>query len=189
MTCLAPTQKFWNLGARVKIVIDTNVLVQIMQNEGSSDLRHPETGKVVDRLFERAAALVDHVDTMGGLVVLPAPVLSEYLFGIDKTSFQAHLDVINSVKSIEVASFDQVAAIECAMLVTDAEQKALDPNATKAKLRVDRQILAIAVAAGVSEIWTHDIGLTKKAASMGLSVKSLADIGPPPMQYGFEPEM
>ena len=173
----------------MKIVIDTNVLVQIMQNQRSTDLRNPENGEIVDRPFERALALVDHVDAVGGLVVLPAPVLSEYLFGIDKTAFQAHLDVINSVKSIEVAAFDQVAAIECAMLVTDAEQRLMDPNATKAKLRVDRQILAIAVAAGVSEIWTHDIGLTKKAASMGLSVKSLSDIGPPPMQYGFEPKM
>lgn len=189
MTCLAPTQKFWNLGARVKIVIDTNVLVQIMRNERSTDLRHPETGEVIDRPFERASALVDHVDAVGGLVVIPAPVLSEYLFGIDKKSFQAHLDVINSVKSIEVAPFDDIAAIECAMLVSDSEQKQLDPDATKAKLRVDRQILAIAVASRVSEIWTHDIGLTKKAESMGLSVKSLADIGPPPIQYGFEPKM
>lgn len=189
MTCLAPIRKFWNLGARVRIVIDTNVLVQIMQNDQATDLRHPETGEIVDRLFERAAALVDHVDAIGGLVVLPAPVLSEYLFGIDKKSFQAHLDVINSVKSIEIAAFDQVAAIECALLVSDAEQRAIDPNATKAKLRVDRQILAIAVAAGVSEIWTHDIGLTKKALSMGISVKSLADIGPPPMQQSFEPKM
>lgn len=173
----------------MKIVIDTNVLVQIMQNQRSTDLRNPETGEIIDLPFERAAALVDHVDTVGGLVVLPAPVLSEYLFGIDKAAFQSHLDVINSVKSIEVVAFDQVAAIECAMLVTDAEQKQLDPDATKAKLRVDRQILAIAVASGVAEIWTHDIGLTKKAASMGLAIKSLADIGPPPVQYDLEPRM
>ncbi|WP_097084071.1 MULTISPECIES: type II toxin-antitoxin system VapC family toxin [unclassified Pseudomonas] len=173
----------------MKIVIDTNVLVQIMQNESSTDLHHPETGEVVDRLFERAAALVEHVDTVGGLVVLPAPVLSEYLFGVARQSFQSHIDVINSVKSIEVAPFDQLAAIECAMLVSDAEQKEMDPDATKAKLRVDRQILAIAVAAGVSEIWTHDKGLMKKAKSVGLSVKCLADIGPPPLQYRLDPKI
>lgn len=173
----------------MKIVIDTNVLVQIMQNEASADLRHPETGAIVDRLFDRAAALVDHIDTLGGVVIIPAPVLSEYLFGIDRGAFQAHLDIISSVKSIEVAAFDQVAAIECAMLVSDAEQKQMDPAASKAKLRVDRQILAIAVAAGVSEIWTHDIGLMNKARSVGMSAKCLADIGPPPMQFGFEPRM
>lgn len=103
----------------MKIVIDTNVLVQIMQNEGAKDLVDPETGIIVDNAFKRAEALVEHIESVNGVVIIPAPVISEYLLGIDQSSYQAHLDIINSVKSIEVAAFDQIAAIECAMLVSN----------------------------------------------------------------------
>jgi predicted nucleic acid-binding protein len=75
----------------LKIVIDTNVLVQIMQNEGAKDLLDPETGQLVASAFERAEALVDRIDALNGVVLLPAPVVSEYLLGIDRKSYQAHL--------------------------------------------------------------------------------------------------
>lgn len=53
---------------------------------------------------------------------------------------------------------------------------------TKAKLRFDRQIIAIALANNADEIWTHDAGLYSKAQRCGLVVKSLADIEPSPEQ-------
>ena len=121
-----------------------------------------------------------------GVVVIPAPVVSEYLLGIDRGHYQTHLDTLNSVKSIEVIPFDQLAAIECAMLVSRQEMKQLDPNATMAKLRYDRQILAIAIAAGAKEIWTHDKQLFKKAKAIGITVKSLAHIQPKPEQLSLD---
>lgn len=169
----------------MKIVIDTNVLVQIMQNENAKELADPVTGAGVDNAFKRAEALVEYIDAVKGIVILPAPVVSEYLLGIDRNSYQIHLDIINSVKSIEVAPFDQIAAIECAMLVSNQEMKQLDPESKMAKLKYDRQILAIGIAAGAKEIWTHDKGLYKKAIAAGLSVKSLNDIEPKPEQLDF----
>lgn len=166
----------------MRIVIDTNILIQIMMNDGAAELRDPETNEALDRLSDRAQALVETIDAADGLVVIPAPVLSEYLIGIERSYFQSHLDIINNSKCFEVVSFDQMAAIECALLVDENEQKVLDPDATKAKLRVDRQILSIAIACGAGEIWTHDKGLFKKAQATGLSTKSLASIMPQPQQ-------
>jgi predicted nucleic acid-binding protein len=169
----------------LKIVIDTNVLVQIMRDENSTDLVDPVSGWVIDRLHDRASALVEAIDQAGDVVIIPAPVLAEYLIGIDRKALQSHLNIINSVNCIEVVSFDQVAAIECALLIDDAELKMLDPQATKAKLRVDRQILAIARAAGAKQVWTHDRGLYNKAKALNLDVHSLGDIEPKPEQQNI----
>lgn len=169
----------------MKIVIDTNVLVQIMQNEGATDLISPIDGAVVDNAFKRAEALVERIEAVNGLVILPAPVVSEYLLGIDQSSYQIHLDIINSSKAIEVIAFDQIAAVECAMLVSNREMKTLDPDSKMAKLKYDRQILAIAIASGAKEIWTHDKQLFKRSEAAGLTARSLADISPKPEQLGF----
>jgi predicted nucleic acid-binding protein len=173
----------------LKIVIDTNVLVQIMQNEGAKDLIDPETDKVVVNAFERAQALIERIDSLKGVVVLPAPVIAEYLLGIDRKSYQLHLDVMNGVKCIEVSSFDQLAAIECAMLVSNQEMKQLDPDSKMAKLKYDRQILAIAISSGAKEIWTHDKQLFKRSKAMGLTAMSLGGIDPKPQQLDFHSQI
>ncbi|MFI8479664.1 PIN domain-containing protein [Pseudomonas sp. NPDC078700] len=173
----------------MKIVIDTNVLVQIMQNEDAKELRDPLSGKAVDNAFMRAEALVERIEAINGVVVLPAPVLAEYLIGIRRESYQAHLDIINGVKCIEISSFDQLAAVECAMMVSNAEMKQLDPDSTMAKLKYDRQILAISVASGAKEIWTHDKQIYKRAESVGLLARSLASIEANPEQLNFHHEI
>lgn len=173
----------------MKIVIDTNVLVQIMQNEGVKELRDPETDRVIDNAFMRAQALVERIEAIKGVVVLPAPVLAEYLIGIRRDSYQKHLDIINGVKCIEVSPFDQLAAIECAMLVSNQEMKQLDPDSTMAKLKYDRQILAISVAAGAKEIWTHDKQIYRRAGTVGILARSLSSIEANPEQLNFHNEI
>lgn len=81
-----------------------------------------------------------------------------------------------------VLDTDQIAAVECARMVDDNELKVLDPAATKAKLRFDRQIIATALATNADEVWTHDVGLYSKAQKCGFVVKSLGDIEPAPEQ-------
>ena len=173
----------------MKIVIDTNVLVQIMQNEGATDLIDPESDQVVVNAFGRAQALIERIDSLKGVVILPAPVVAEYLLGIDRKSYQLHLDVMNSVKCIEVSPFDQVAAVECAMLVSNQEMKQLDPESKMAKLKYDRQILAIAVASGAKEIWTHDKQLFKRSKAVGITAMSLGSIDAKPKQLDFHSDI
>jgi predicted nucleic acid-binding protein len=180
---------FGNQGLGLKIVVDTNILVQIMQNEGAKELRDPETDEAVDNAFMRAQALVERIEAIKGVVVIPAPVLAEYLMGISRDSYQKHLDIINGVKCIEVSSFDQLAAIECAMLVSNKEMKQLDPDSKMAKLKYDRQILAISVAAGAKEIWTHDKQIYRRAGSVGILARSLFNIEANPEQLSFHNDM
>ncbi|MDD1509300.1 type II toxin-antitoxin system VapC family toxin [Pseudomonas sp. CNPSo 3701] len=167
----------------MRIVLDTNVLVQALRNaKDGIVLVDPATGKNVDRAETRAEALVEQIDVRGGTVLIPTPVLAEYLVGVERSHHQQHLDIVNGVSCFEIVAFDQIAAVECARMVDDNELKVLDPDAIKAKLRFDRQIIAIALANNADEIWTHDKGLYKKAQRCGLVVKCLADIEPNPQQ-------
>ncbi|ROM77860.1 VapC toxin family PIN domain ribonuclease [Pseudomonas brassicacearum] len=167
----------------MRIVLDTNVLVQVLGNaKDGIVLVDPLTRHPVERAEARADALIEQVDAEGGTVLIPTPALAEYLVGIDRLFHQSHLDVINGFSCFEIVSFDQIAAVECARMVDDNELKVLDPAATKAKLRFDRQIIAIALATNADEIWTHDAGLYSKARQCGLLAKSLGDIDPSPEQ-------
>lgn len=171
----------------MRIVLDTNVLIQVLRGaKPGSVLLDPATGQVVERLEARAEALIEAIDAKGGLVLIPAPALAEYLIGVHRDHYQEHLDVISGTSCFQIVDFDQIAAIECARMVDDAELKQLDQTGTKAKLRFDRQIIAISLANAADEVWTHDAGLFAKAAHCGLNVKSLADIDPNPKQIEIE---
>ena len=75
-------------------------------------------------------------------------------------------------------SFDQNAAIEVAWL-TDADLqsgKRLKPEETKAKVKFDRQIIAIAKVNSVKTIYSDDIGLGKTARLNDISVIETRDL-------------
>ncbi|WP_237614132.1 type II toxin-antitoxin system VapC family toxin [Pseudomonas fluorescens] len=116
----------------MRIVLDTNVLVQVLGNaKDGIVLVDPLTRHPVERAEARADALIEQVDAEGGTVLIPTPALAEYLVGIDRLFHQSHLDVINGFSCFEIVSFDQIAAVECARMVDDNELKVLIPQRQK----------------------------------------------------------
>lgn len=167
----------------VRVVLDSNVLLQAFGNlKPGSTLFDPRTGVAVTRATARAEALIATIDAHKGNILIPTPVLTELFIGLGAGQVQGMLETIKSLSCFEIVGFDELAAIECARMVTEQEIKNLDPAASKAKLRFDRQILAIALANNADEVWTHDKQLLAKAESLGVRVKSLADIDPIPEQ-------
>lgn len=169
----------------MRVVLDTNVLLQVIGNvKPGSILYDPRSTQPIERAGDRAEALVERIDTAGGSVLIPAPVLAEVLIGLGPGQSTELVESIRQLSCFEIVSFDEVAAIECAGMITPQELKAAlaDPSVTKAKFRFDRQILAIALANNVNEIWTHDKQLFEKAVSLGMTVRSLGDIEPDPEQ-------
>lgn len=171
----------------MRVIFDTNVLVQALTGtkEGVS-LTDPRTGDVISNLDLRAQALVDYVDGQGGTVLIPAPVLAEFLVGIDKSSHQTYINLIKTQSCFEVVAFDEIAAIECAQFPDFKALKHMMPSDTTAKVKFDRQILAIAKASGVNEVWTHDKGVYNRCETFGLIPRSLADILPAPEQFPMD---
>lgn len=147
-----------------------------------SMLHNPENGDEIPDPMRRVEALIDMVETRGGSIIIPTPVLAEYLVGIDKKDHQTHLNLIQRKSCFEIASFDEIAAIECAQMPSIKELKVMMKSDTANKVKFDRQIISIAKSLNVDEIWTHDKGVFNRCKEMGMIAKSLADIDPAPIQ-------
>lgn len=165
----------------MRLLVDNNILIQILA-PSSTGLTNPETKAVLDRVDERAQAFVAEAERKNALILIPTPVLSEFLIGVEASKYQEYLDILNGSACFEVVDFDTAAAIECAQLPDKKELAQISPGQFASKLVYDRQIVGIALATMADEVWSHDDSLGKIASSRGLAVKSLADIEPPPVQ-------
>lgn len=165
----------------MRLLVDNNILIQILA-PNSTGLTNPETKIVLDRVDERAQAFVAEAERKNALILIPTPVLSEFLIGVEASKYQEYLDILNGSACFEVVDFDTAAAIECAQLPDKKELAQISPGQFASKLVYDRQIVGIALATMADEVWSHDDSLGKIASSRGLAVKSLADIEPPPVQ-------
>ena len=170
----------------MRLLVDNNVLIQILA-PNQTGLTHPEDKAVLDRVDERAQAFVTEAERKNALILIPTPVLSEFLIGVEASKYQAYLDVLNGSACFEVVDFDTAAAIECAELPGRKELAQISPEQYAKKLTYDRQIVGIALSAMADEVWSHDDSLRRIASSKGLEVKSLADIEPPPIQSQMVP--
>lgn len=172
----------------MKIVIDTNILIQLMAEGQCDPLTDPKTDQTLDSCDRRALALLEYIESKNGQVLIPAPCLAEILIGFAKEDHVEVVEHLSSYGCIEFAPFEEIAATECAALINPAELKQMKNGDTKSKLRFDRQIISIAKASGADEIWSHDKNLLAVAEQQGLTVKSLADITPKPEQMHLDSE-
>lgn len=171
----------------MRVIFDTNILVPLL-SEIKPDFKptDPNTGAVITDIARRVEALIDQIDNVNGTVVIPTPVLAEFLVGIDKKEHQAHLNLIKGVSCFEIAPFDELAAIECSQMPTIQELRQMMKSDSANKIKFDRQIIAIAKSLSVDEVWTHDKGVYNRCKQLGISVKTLSLIEPNPIQTKME---
>ncbi|MCJ2015895.1 hypothetical protein MKK84_00370, partial [Methylobacterium sp. E-065] len=83
-----------------------------------------------------------------------------------------------------VASFDERAAVEAAVRIAQARQqgrrKGGNPDASKAKIKFDRQIAAIGAVEGATVMYSDDADVRSYAIEAGMEAYSLADLPLPP---------
>ncbi|YCH28992.1 PIN domain-containing protein [Erwinia sp. D4-22] len=174
-----------------KIIVDTNILISLMKkNSPSANLLGEDGFTIVDNLELRAKALLEHIERNGGTIVIPTPVLAEYLLGIDgEKNKHAQVAQIYSMNCFEIIPFEELAAIECSLLPSLQEfkqfAKQIDSNQTANKIRFDRQIIAIAKANGITEVWSCDGEVIKKGREVGIEVRSIEEMRPMPLSDQF----
>lgn len=146
------------------VALDANALVCLCEHDGDRRVK-------LDYLVER-------LEKQKGTLQIPAPALSEYLVNAN----QAGLAIVQALErkaGIEVAAFDTVAAYECAQLNAAAQGRGdkRDGNSQAwQKIKIDRQIVAIAKARGAKLIISDDEGVKEAAARVGISVLKVDEL-------------
>jgi hypothetical protein len=102
--------------------------------------------------------------------------LTEFLLGVERWQIGSFVEELEGYGCFEVANFDKSAAIECALLPPPSQFKLAFEKSTAARVKFDRQIVAISKANNADIIWSHDRQLRNIALGQGMTIKSLADV-------------
>jgi predicted nucleic acid-binding protein len=153
------------------VAID-NTFLSLMLHPRAKPPKDPATGKPVERIDDRIEKLQEDLDSESERMILPTPVLSEFLILAGRDG-PAYLEKLSAMKNILVKPFDQVAAIELAAVEVEDRLKGgkrAGSASPWAKLRFDRQIVAIAKTNGATRIYSDDEDVMKFATRLGIEV-------------------
>lgn len=135
-------------------------------------------GTPIERPVDRVNHLISELDARGDTVLLPTPALAEVLVRVDAKAAERIVEQISRHWAIRIEAFDVRAALEVAAMTRDARDRPepRDAQTTWAKLKYDRQIVAIAKVNRASTIYSDDRGVRTVAERAGIEVQGLADL-------------
>ena len=145
--------------------------------------------KLVDPLVKdeqskdnRVEFLVNSLDRARTKIIIPTPALSEVLVGAGNAASE-YLDVIVRSSRFKLVSFGTRAAVEAAAAHREAigaGDKREGTEAPWAKVKFDRQIVAIAKVEGARIIYSNDADIVRYSARDGLEVINFDKLPFPP---------
>ncbi len=166
------------------IALDADFMFFLLHpNPGS--VIEPKTKKPVPHAKEKVEWLISSLEKAREKILIPTPALSEVLtLAMDKAS--DYLSELTNTYGFELASFDAMAAVEAAVATADAKKrgnKRGGSSGTWAKIKFDRQIVAIAKVRGVTAIYSNDEDIRRWGEKENIKVVSVWDLpDPPPKQ-------
>lgn len=133
--------------------------------------------------------LVATIQKSGDRIVVPTPALSELLVKAGDAG-PKYLEIVARSKFFRVAEFGERAAVEAAALTREAiaqgDKRGATPEVDWAKVKFDRQIVAIARVVGAKAIYTNDSQLAKHAKAAGIDAIGPNDLPEPPIAPQLE---
>ena len=165
-----------------RVAFDAGMLILLL-HDGARGPVHPESKKPIDRPKDRIRYLRETLVAEKSKILLPTPALSEFLVGAGD-ALDSYLDVLHSDSGFEIVPFSERAAIEAAIVTQQAmnvrQDKKDGSDADWQKVKVDRQIVAIAKVHEVDPLYTTDRHIVRHAEVSELPVVHLADLPLPP---------
>ena len=162
-------------------VLDSTTLLYLFEPEAAAP-SNPETREPVIDAGPRIEHLVQSLEKQDEVIVIPTPVLSEILVHAGDAGGE-YLETLNNSSRFRIAPFDQLAAVELAAMTRDALSTGdlrAGTGATRAKLKFDRQIIAIARTQGQTTIYSDDGDIATLASPLGLEVIPIYRLPEPP---------
>jgi hypothetical protein len=138
------------------------------------------SGKTIDYPKERVDGLLEVLKKRNEKIIIPTPALSEVFVRTDlKTSIQ-HLERMKKSRYLRIEPFCERAAIEVAQMTRKAigngDKRSGRDSETWAKIKYDRQIVAIAAVHRAATIYSDDKKLTAFAKDRGFNVVGLGSL-------------
>jgi predicted nucleic acid-binding protein len=164
------------------VVIDATILLLLLRPESGGPM-DSNTGQPVTQVKERIDFLIETLEKSRARLIVPTPALSEVLVRAEPSDAPRIVEEINKAAVFHIASFDALAAIEVAAMTRTAisrGDKKSGSQETWAKVKYDRQIVAIARVAQASVIYSDDRGIRALAKDAGIRVVGIADLPLPP---------
>ena len=172
------------------VVIDATTLLLMLRPD--TPVPGGPAGIKIDRPKERIDYLVQQLDKAKSKIVIPTPALSEALVRAGAAATQQIVDHLQRYSVFAIEPFDTRAAIEVAAMTRDAlasGKKRGASAATWAKVKYDRQIVAIAKVNGATTIYSDDGDMKTLARPSKIDVVSLADLPLPPTKAQLDLEL
>ena len=167
----------------MSVVFDTNMML-LLVDPNVPVPPDPDTGQPVQEPAKRLNHLFATLQKAREKIIIPTPVLAELVTLAEKAgpAYVSHFHRYGSVFLIE--AFDERAAVELALMTTVAKRSSggLRAGSTEsmAKIKFDRQILAIAKVAGAAVIYSDDKNLRQFAKANNIATTKLAELPLPP---------
>jgi predicted nucleic acid-binding protein len=164
------------------VVIDATMSMLIFRPDVPARINDSK-GQPIEHVRERVLYLVKTLESIKSRIIIPTPVLSEILVRVTAEDTQRILDEINKAAVFRIEPFETRAAIEVAIMTRTAldggSKKGLS-GAPWAKVKFDRQIVAIAKVTQASAIYTDDENLASTAKAANIPTIGLGDLPLPP---------
>jgi len=148
------------------VAFDTSILLLTIHPEAGCPT-DPKTGKALEYAKQRVDYLIRKLEENHSKVVIPAPALSELLVHAGAATNE-YVDRL-SKPPFSIAHFDARAAIECAEAIRKQGIRGKGQN-TRAKLKFDRQIVAIAKVCRAETLYSDDRDIYGYAKDAGIAV-------------------
>lgn len=171
------------------IAVDTSVFLYLFMPDTSPPI-DASTGRPVERCQERVEFLISTLSKTGTKLVLPTPMITETLVSTGESA-SAYLDLLRRQSVFRIADFDQRAALECSVMMSQhwaGSLKQLRTEVHRHRIKFDLQIVAIARVAGAYEILSDDPSIKAVSAITGMQCRGIADLPlpPGPDQHAFQ---
>jgi predicted nucleic acid-binding protein len=149
------------------VVFDTSILI-LAVNPDAKAPRHPETNAPLECARQRVDYLIRNLSRKKSRIIIPTPTLCELLTHADEAVNDYLKQLCRS--PFEIAPFDIRAAIGCAQVLRKYGIKGAGRSNPRAKVKFDRQIVAIAQVYNVEAIYSDDSDIFRYGQQAGIKV-------------------
>jgi predicted nucleic acid-binding protein len=153
------------------VALDATILLLLL----SANVAPPTdpSGKPVEFWKERIDFPIQELEKNREKIIIPTPALSEILVHADRAGPE-YLNRIKQSSAFKIEPFDDRAAVEVAMMIREDKKNFSDKRgevqAIWAKVKFDRQIVAIAKVNGASVLYSDDGHVRTFGERAGLTV-------------------